>query len=177
MKRLLILPFLFIVLFINAQSIIEKYPDVKELKKALDNKDSLQSIILENEDFIEGSLDGGGELIGFYDAANNEIRKITVTLFLSYGIQYYSFYLENEELVLVRDCAKYFGYDTKSNQMDKNKFDGGFDGIYIFRNRELIDQVSLGHNRFEDDSIDAEETFLKELEIYKKKISKKLERK
>ncbi|UAB85818.1 hypothetical protein INR75_07350 [Zunongwangia sp. SCSIO 43204] len=61
--------------------------------------------------------------------------------------------------------------------MNKNKFDGGFDGIYIFRNRKLIDQISLGHNRFEDDSIDAEETFLKELEIYKKKISKKLERK
>ncbi len=59
--------------------------------------------------------------------------------------------------------------------MDKNKFDGGFDGIYIFRNRELIDQVSLGHNRFEDDSIDAEETFLKELEFYKNKISEKLE--
>ena len=55
MKRLLILPFLFIVLSINAQSIIEKYPDVEELEKALDNNDSLQSIILENEDFIEGS--------------------------------------------------------------------------------------------------------------------------
>jgi len=94
MKRLLILPFLFIVLSINAQSIIEKYPDVKELEKALDSNDSLQSILLENEDFIEGSSDGGGRLIGFYDAANNEIRKIALTLFLSYGIQYYSFYLK-----------------------------------------------------------------------------------
>ena len=177
MERLVLILFLFTGLSLSAQNLIEKYPDVKELKKALDNKDSLQSIIVENEDFIEGSLDGGGELIGFYDAANNEIRKITVTLFLSYGIQYYSFYLENEELVLVRDRAKYFGYDTKSNQMDKNKFDGGFSGIYIFRNRKLIDQISLGHNRFEDDSIDAEETFLKELEFYKNKLSEKLERK
>lgn len=177
MKRLLILPFLFIVLSINAQSIIEKYPDVKELEKALDSNDSLQSIILENEDFIEGSSDGGGKLVGFYNAANNEIRKVTVAFFLPYGIQYYSFYLENEQLVLVLGCAKYFGYDTKSNRIDKNNFDGGFSGIYIFQNRKLIDQISTGHNRFEDDSIDAEETFLKELEFYKKKISEKLERK
>ena len=177
MKGFVILPFLFIGLSLNAQNFLERYPDVKELEKALDNNDSLQSIILENEDFIEGPLDGGGELVGFYHAANNEIRKVTVTLFLSYGIQYYSFYLENEQLVLVLGCAKYFGYDTKSNRIDKNNFDGGFSGIYIFRNRELIDQISTGHNRFEDDSIDAEETFLKELEIYKKKISEKLERK
>ena len=79
--------------------------------------------------------------------------------------------------MLVRDRAKYFGYDTKSNQIDKNNFDGGFSGIYIFRNRKLIDQISLGHNRFENDSIDAEETFLKEIEFYKNKIFEKLERK
>ena len=61
--------------------------------------------------------------------------------------------------------------------MDKNNFDGGFSGTYIFRNKQLIDQISTGDNRFEDDSIDAEETFLKELEFYKKKISEKLESK
>ncbi|MFC6858157.1 hypothetical protein [Zunongwangia atlantica] len=177
MKGFVTLSFLFIGLCLNAQNLIEKYPGVKELEKALDSNDSLQSIILENEDFIEGSSDDGGELIGFYDAANNEIRKIALTLFLSYGIQYYSFYLKNEQLVLVRDRTKYFGYDTKSNRIDKNNFDGGFSGIYIFRNKQLIDQISTGHNRFEDDSIDAEETFLKELEFYKNKISEKLESK
>ncbi|WBL25183.1 hypothetical protein [Zunongwangia sp. HGR-M22] len=52
MKRLVILPFSLIFFSLNTQNIVENYPDVEELVKALYKKDSLQSGILENEEFL-----------------------------------------------------------------------------------------------------------------------------
>tara|TARA_B100000953_G_scaffold299747_1_gene300754 strand:+ start:1233 stop:1424 length:192 start_codon:yes stop_codon:yes gene_type:complete len=60
------------------------------------------------------------------------------------------------------------------NKFDDQNFDGCFIGTYMFNDNRLIDHISLGHKRFEDDSIDIEETFLKELDFYSKKISEAL---
>ena len=159
---------------LKAQNILERYPEVFEIKKSIDNNESLQPVILENDDFTDDSLDGGGEVIGFYNNTTQEIKKISITLFLSYGIQRYSFYLKNEKLVLVMDKFKQFDYDKELNKFDDQNFDGGFIGTYIFNDNCLIDHISFGHNRFEDHSIDIEETFLKELDFYSKKISEAL---
>lgn len=159
---------------LKAQDILERYPEIVEIKKSIDTNESLKSVILENDDFIDDSLDGGAELIGFYNGATQEVRKISITLFLSYGIQNYYFYLNNEKLVLVIDKFKQFAYDEELNKFDNHNFDGKFVGTYIFSDNHLIDHISLGHNRFEDDSIDIEETWLKELDFYSKKISEAL---
>ena len=155
------------------QNLIEKYPNIEKIKIQIDQNDSLNKIILENQEFLKQMTDGGGELKGFYDQ-NGIIKKIEVLIFQSTGIQEYDFYLKDENPVLIIDRFKQFAWDEKLNQIDYNKFDGGFYGTFIFRDNHLIDHISVGHNRFEDDQIDIEHTFLSEFSDYIDLIKKRL---
>ena len=176
MMRTLILILTFFILTISSygQGLIDKYPDIKNQKIEIDNNSSLNKIKLENEEFLEQMTDGGGILKGFYDE-KNKIRKIEILVSKSTGVQEYNFYLKNESPFLIIDNFRRFAWNEKSSEFDYTKFDGGFNGIYIFDNRKLIDHISLGHNRFEDDQIDIEETFLDENENYVNLIKKTLE--
>ncbi len=151
------------------QGLIQKYPHVQKEKIKIDQNDSLRTVNLENEEFLENMTDGGGQLKGLYDKHGN-IRKIEVIVYLSHGIQEYDFYLENETPILIEDRFKQFAWNKKLNNYNQNNFDGGFHGTYIFQNSHLIDQISLGHNRFENDQINIEETFITEFKNYLKKI-------
>ena len=155
------------------QDLVRKYPDIRNEKIQIDKNDSLKKIVLENEEFLEHMTDGGGILTGFYDE-KKEIRKIQVQVFLSTGVQEYDFYLKNESPILILDDFKRFAWNEKTNEFDYSKFDGGFSGTYLFKDEELIDQISLGHNRFEDDQIDIEKTFLEEFNYYLELMKKRL---
>ena len=155
------------------QGLIDKYPEIKKEKIKIDQSDSLRTITIENEDFLENMTDGGGKLKGFYNT-QKIIRKIEVIVYLSYGIQEYDFYLKNETPILIQDRFRQFAWDEESDSFDSNHFDVAFNGTYIFQNSHLVDLISLGHNRFEDDQIDIEETFMSEFETYLKKIKKRL---
>ena len=155
------------------QGLIENYPEIKKEKIKIDIDKSLSSITIENEDFLGNKTDGGGKLTGLYNTQKN-IRKIEVIVYLSYGIQEYDFYLKNEISILIQDRFRQFAWDEDSDSFDYNHFDGAFIGTYIFQNSQLVDLISLGHNRFEDDQIDIEETFMSEFETYLKKIKKRL---
>lgn len=160
-----------LTLNIQGQELIDKYPEYKSEKLKIDQNESLKSIKLENEDFLDNMTDGGGELIGFYDLTGT-IRKIEVTIFISHGVQKYSFYLKEEIPFFIDDNFQQFAWNEKTSTFDYNRFDNGFHGTYIFQDGHLIDHISLGHNRFEDDQIDIEETFRSEWENYLEKIKK-----
>ena len=155
------------------QDLVGKYPDIKNERIQIDKNDSVKKIVLENEEFLDNMTDEGGILTGFYDE-KKEIRKIQVQVFLSTGVQEYDFYLKNENPILILDDFKRFAWNEKTNEFDYDKFDGGFSGTYLFKDEELIDQISLGHNRFEDDQIDIEKTLLEELNYYLELIKKRL---
>lgn len=155
------------------QGLFEKYPEVQKEQFLIDQNDSLLTVSIVNEEFMENWTDGGGQLNGYY-TKKGSIRKIEVIIFLSYGIQEYDFYLKNESPILIEDRFKQFSWDEEKSSFDHNHFDGGFHGTYIFKNRILVDHTSLGHNRFEDDQIDIEETFIAEFDNYFNKITKQL---
>ena len=174
MKRFSVFIFnLLMTLSVFGQGIIEKYPEIQIEKNQIDQNDSLETIKLENEEFLENMTDGGGRLIGPYDK-NGIVRKIEVIVYISHGVQEYDFYLMDESPILIEDRFKQFAWNKESNSFDYSHFDGGFHGTYIFQNSHLKDQISLGHNRFEDDQIDIEETFISEYENYLEKIKKRL---
>ncbi|GHE67760.1 hypothetical protein GCM10011340_24160 [Roseivirga thermotolerans] len=158
---------------IQGQGLIDKYPEIKTAKVKIDQNDSLKIIKLENEEFLENMTDGGGELKGFYDFTGT-VRKIEVTIFISHGVQEYVFYLREETPFFIDDKFKQFAWNEETSTLDYDRFDGGFHGTYIFREGYLIDQISLGHNRFEDDQVSIEETFKSECENYLEKIKKRL---
>jgi hypothetical protein len=169
---IIILALLF-TLTAQGQGLIDKYPEIQTEKKKIDQNDSLNIIQMENEEFLEQMTNGGGELKGFYDL-NGSFRKIEVTVFISHGVQEHTFYLQNETPILVDDRFRQFAWNEETSTFDYNKFDGGFHGTYLFRDGRLIDQISLGHNRFEDDQVDIEKTFLFECETYLKKMKNRL---
>jgi hypothetical protein len=162
-----------LTLTIQGQGLIDKYPEIQTEKVKIDQNDSLKSVKMENEEFLDHMTDGGGELIGFYDLTRS-VRKIKVTVFFSYGVQEFVFYLKEETPIFIDDTFRQFAWNDETNTHDYNRFDGGFHGTYIFRDGHLIDHISLGHNRFEDDQIDIEETFKSECESYLEKIKKRL---
>lgn len=164
---------LFFTNLIWSQGLVEKYPEIQQEKTKVDQNDSLLTLSIENEAFLETMTDGGGELKGFYDK-NGNIKKIEVRIYLSNGIQSYDFYLANEQPIVIIDQFKHFVWEEELNEFDYSQSKIGFKGTYIFENNQLIDQISLGHNRFEDDQIDIEETFMKEFESYFKKIREQL---
>lgn len=160
-------------LTVQGQALIDKYPEVQAMKMKIDLNDSLKSVKMENEEFLDHMTDGGGELIGFYDSTGT-IRKIKVTVFISYGVQEHVFYLNEETPILIDDTFQQFAWNEETSTFDYDRFDGGFHGTYIFQDGHLIDQISLGHNRFEDDQIDIEETFKSECESYLESIRTRL---
>lgn len=164
---------LFLTIYSFGQGLIEKYPNIEIEIIKIDQNDSLKTIVIENEEFLEKMTDGGGELVGFYDE-NQKIRKIEVRIFQSIGVQEYYFYLKDEIPILIIDRFKQFAWNEKLDDFDNTRFEGGFYGTYLFDNNHLIDQISLGHNRFEDDQIDAEKTFLNEFRSYIEQIKKRL---
>lgn len=174
MKEFSILMFILILsLSIQGQDLIDRYPEIQTEIKKVDEDASLKSIKLENGEFLEQMTDGGGELKGLYDLTGS-IRKIEVIMFISHGVQEYLFYLKDELPILIVDRFKQFAWNEETSTFDHSQFDGGFHGTYIFRDGHLIDQISLGHNRFEDDQIDIEETFISEFKGYLEKVKKRL---
>ncbi|GAB5465755.1 MAG: hypothetical protein Kapaf2KO_11910 [Candidatus Kapaibacteriales bacterium] len=154
---------------LSGKDLAEKYPNILSYKNNVDKDDSLVALELINEEFMEQTTDGGGELIGYYDS-DSIVRKIEVTVYLSNGIQEYTYYLQNHKPLLIYDSFSQYRWDETMNSFDYTNFDLWFHGTYIFSDGELIDHISLGHNRFEDDEIDIEKTFKTECNYFLEKI-------
>lgn len=164
---------LILTLTIQGHTLIDKYTEIQAEKVKIDHNKSQKSVTMVNEEFLEHLPDGGGELIGFYDLTGS-VRKIEVTLYISHGVQEYSFYLKDETPFFIEDNFINFAWDEETSTFDYDRFDGGFHGTYIFLDGHLIDNTGLGHNRFEDDQIDIEDTLKAECENYLQKIKKRL---
>src|SRR6185503_2327662 len=84
---------LFLILsptFLLSQDISDKYPDVIQKIKKINEDTTLQKVILTNEEFMPQMTDGGGELTGYFK--KGKIQKITREIGLSYGIETYDYY-------------------------------------------------------------------------------------
>lgn len=60
----------------------------------------------------------------------------------------------------VNENETMFEYDDSTHDFKYNKLNTIFSGKYWFWNGGLIDEISTGHNRFENNKEDAEQEFL-----------------
>ena len=158
---------LVLLTFLTASYGQSKEDQIKAIRKeftAINNATTLKKVTLENEEFLENMTDGGGALTGFYEAGT--IRKIHQWVGLSNGIEIKEYYFKNGRLIFVYEKFNSFVYDNDKAQFDQSKTERTFEGRYYFNNQKLIDYVTTGHNRFEDDSIDPEKTLLSEANDY-----------
>jgi hypothetical protein len=154
-----------------AQTKTDQIRVIRKEFQAINTDATLNKVTLENEEFLEHMTDGGGKLSGYYK--QGEIKKIHRWIGLSNGIEIMEFYFQSGELIFVYEKFNSFVYDQKKEQFDFAKTETTFEGRYYFNNKKLIDYVTTGHNRFEDDGIDPEKTLTKEAADNLKLLNKK----
>jgi hypothetical protein len=144
-----------------------------QLAKAIDqDKTMMKKIRLDNEDFLEQALDGGGELTGYY--RNRELRKIHCWLGYSWGTDEKYFYFQNNQLVFVRHTNRHFVFDDASDSYRQDSVDAPFTGQYFFLNGTLLHYVitEIGHH-FESEKDDIERSVKEEAETWLRVLKKK----
>jgi phosphomevalonate kinase len=175
MKTLKLIALLLVLLsFITASYGQSKDDQIKAIRKeftAINKATTFKKVTLENEEFLENMTDGGGALTGLYQSGT--IRKIHQWVGVSNGIEIKEYYFKNGRLIFVYEKFNSFVYDNKKAQLDQSKTETTFEGRYYFNNLRLIDYVTTGHNRFEDDAIDPEKTLLVEADDYIRLLNNK----
>lgn len=155
-----------------AQGIVENHPNVATAVHAIEGDSLLRSVVLTNEEFMD-HVDEGGELTGYF--RDSLLVKISVALYFSHGQVRMHYYLDQGELILMEESFDQYGYDVELNEMDYATTERTFHGQYVFSQGQLIDQISRGHNRFENDETDVQGTILSEFKHYKDLIHRKKE--
>jgi hypothetical protein len=138
----------------------------------INNDTTLKKVVLNNENFLQHATDGGGQLTGFYKAG--QLKKIVSWIGLSNGNETFEFYFKNKKLIFVYEQFNSFVYSDKEQTFRFDTTETTFVGSYYFYDNKLIDQITTGHNRFEDDHIDAEKTLLTEAKENKKLLECKI---
>ncbi|MGV6832597.1 MAG: hypothetical protein ACWA5P_13675 [bacterium] len=168
--KLILLLFLLPTLTFSQTSFAERNPKIIQYKEFVNKLTDTTMVILNNENFTSNNYDHGSSLKAVY--LNKELVKISTWFGLSYGINTVDYYLQEDKLVYVEEVFKGFKYDDENNEFDYSEFDIGAAGWYLFNSGELIDTESLGHWRFEDDSLNPEEILLLEFSEYYTRLKK-----
>jgi hypothetical protein len=154
-----------------AQDTAKLIAGIRKEFKIINADSTLEKVTLTGEEFLDHAPDGGGELTGFYKAG--QIRKIVRWLGLSNGNEILEFYFKNSQLIFVYEEFLSFVYDDKKQTLRFDTTEKSFTGRYYFSKTKLVDYVTTGHNRFENDAIDPEKTLLTEANDNKKILDRK----
>lgn len=168
---LLISVFLIPAITFSQSSFSKRHSNVNFFTDSLDHIADTTMKVLTNEAFTNEVYDGGSQLKGIY--SHDKLIKIEAWFGISYGINTCSYYLKDEDLFLAVESFKGYRYDDVSEGYDYTSFDIFHAGRYLFEADKLIDQESLGHWRFEDDTLDAEKVLMEEFNLYKSLLETK----
>lgn len=139
------------------------------------NRDpALKRITLTNEEWMKEMPDGGGSLTGYYK--NKLLVKVVRWIGYSNSVEIVEFYFSNNELIFVYEQSDQFFYDGKKNVLRTDSLERSFEGRYYFSGKKMIDYTTLGHNRFESDSLDAGQVWLQEAATCRRLLARRMAR-
>jgi hypothetical protein len=98
-------------------------------------------------------------LTGFYN--NGALVKMTLRGQDNEGIELFTYYYDQHRLICVYNEFSGPRYDSSGKRV-AHEYENNFYGWYYFRQGKLVFEESTGHNRFEDDALDAGELLPKE---------------
>jgi hypothetical protein len=120
---------------------------VDEIKSRINQFDAIKftdSVLLENEEFMQNPTDGGGSLTGYFH--QEQLVKISEWIGLSYGIRQNDYYYDNGQLIFNREKEKYFEIRDNSTIVHNNFVDS-FEAYWIFRQDILTAYGMVGEKR------------------------------
>jgi hypothetical protein len=146
---------------INAQQTPFSAAKWLDLAKKIDQHKGLSIVQLENEQFLEHALDGGGELTGYFH--DGDLRKIHCELGYSYGIDEKTFYLDHGEVVFVRHISRRFAVDPTTGEVRHDSLEAPLTGSYYLAGGKLLHYVitETGHH-FESEREDIENDIIQQ---------------
>ena len=151
-----------LLLMLSSASVYAQLPkQVKQIDsicKAIDKDVTLKKKIYEQEEFMENVTDNGGKLTVYHK--NNVVYKIIEWVGLSGYVVINSYYFQAGKLIFVRDEENMYERNPITGETTgKFSKDNRFVGRYYFNNGKLVNEESLGHNRFEEDNANPEQEF------------------
>ena len=138
--------------------------DIRKKAEQINRIPFTESLLLENEDFLEQLPDGGASLTGYF--YKGELVKISEWTGLSYGVIQRHYYLENGELFYALETEDYFAVDDASG-IDPSRFDQTYAGDFYFSDGKLFVNTTRGQGRFKKDRNDPEKEFLTASSFYR----------
>ncbi|NML39498.1 hypothetical protein HHL17_20015 [Chitinophaga sp. G-6-1-13] len=159
---------------ITAQNRPQDKIPIRQAVQQINRDSALKQVTLTNEEWMEQMTDGGGSLTGYYK--NKQLVKAVRWIGYSSGVEVVEFYFKNNELIFVYEQYDIFYYDEKKGVLRTDSLERNFEGRYYFSGKKMIDQTTLGHNRFEDDTLDPEKVWPKEAATCRRLLARKVAR-
>ena len=137
------------------------------------NKDSGYSKkVLNNEEFLEHSTDGGGELTGYFK--NGQLVKIREWIGLSSCINITEYYLQSGKLIFTYTEGSDFAYNDSLESFDYEKSARTMECRFYYENSKLIKNIFKGESRCSGKpTIEWSKDYLKECSRYQKLLKNK----
>jgi len=119
--------------------------------KKINTNDSLKTIILNNEEFLEQMTDGGGTLTGYFE--DDQLVKFTEWVGLSYGNVVSEYYFKDLELFFLYQKESKFAdkIGGEPGDLDYAKLETMFEGRYYFDKNKRIKTLEKGQRSFSAD--------------------------
>lgn len=145
MRTLFTLTFLLFNLLAFSQ---ENKTSIDNIRYAVEyiNKDSGYSKkVLSNEEFLEHTTDGGGELTCYFK--NGELVKIREWIGLSSCINITEYYLQTDKLIFAYTEGSEFAYNDSLESFDYKKPVRTMECRFYYENGKLIKSILKGESR------------------------------
>lgn len=129
-----------------------KTSPINKICKQVDAYKSLKKVVIKDS-LTHLPIYGTNRLLtGFY--RKSTLVKITLQGWDDNGKEIFTYYYQNNSLIRVDNV--FFGPRfAESGERIPRAFESNFQGWYYFQQGKWIDEISTGHNRFENDELDA----------------------
>ncbi|WP_109851014.1 hypothetical protein [Aquimarina sp. AU58] len=152
MRNVLLLIGMLVIPFIGvSQNTDEQILKIREEFQRINSNHQLEKIDVYNEEFMEYTTNGGGQLTGYFE--NGQLVKYVESIGVSYGSIVIEYYLKEGKLFFAYEQENKFKsvYDSSGEWMS---FDTSlppetiFEGRYYFNHSKLIKELKKGERLF-----------------------------
>ena len=163
---------IFIVNVSYAQTLTQKIATIRAEVRKINNGSGYKIKTLSNEEFLEETPDGGGELQAYY--RNGELVKIVEKIYLSSCININEYYLKSGILIFAYAQGKELYYNEQLNKFDPKKITLKMDCRFYYENSKMINSILKGHTRCSGEpNSDWAKNYVDNLKLYRKKFGSK----
>ena len=132
---------------------------IRQIFARINSDKSLEKLVINGEDFLEHTTDGGAELTGYF--SKTQLVKVSEWIGFSFGIRQTDFYYDRAGLVFCYVEERHF--QTTDTSVNYTKTVPAFKGRYYFKNKIIIQKKLEGSGFWEKKD---EATLLPDSETY-----------